>query len=112
MYSKCMLALAPFLFKIAWLHEKYSSIIGLSTMKSKPIKLDLRLICVLFSDKAFIYRTAWVDPADIFLTASQRRGTIGRGYNRMWSEEVQKERSEVKYLCTGTLPPYRKWRAS
>ena len=38
-------------------------------------------------------------------TASQRHRTTGCGYNRAQSEEVEKERSEVECLCTGTAPP-------
>ena len=69
-------------------------------------------MCVLFFRQKSLSTGlhGWIQ--QIFLIASQRRGTIGRGYNRAWSEEVQKEGSEVKYLCTGTAPPYRKWRAS
>ena len=48
------------------------------------------------------------DPAEI-LTASQGCGTIGRGYGRVSSEEVEKDRSDVKCLCTCTAPPNRKW---
>ena len=49
------------------------------------------------------YWTAGADPIEISI-ASQGYSTIGCGYNRAWTEEAEKERSEVKCLCTGTPP--------
>ena len=49
-----------------------------------------------------------MDPEEI-LTALKGRSTTGCGYNRAWSEEVEKEGSEVKCLYTGTVPPNKKW---